>query len=121
MLTLGLPYEIIVIDDCSADDTAAEVARLLGMSMLAGVGLTVCGALYPAWRAAHATATAPWPYPFAFTTAMSGRSAIRISSLTLLRMASRSTSTQVGAAAGLISTPLAGCPAGKEYTLSLPA
>jgi predicted lysophospholipase L1 biosynthesis ABC-type transport system permease subunit len=31
----------------------AEVFRFLGMSMLAGVGLTVCGALYPAWRAAH--------------------------------------------------------------------
>jgi putative ABC transport system permease protein len=31
----------------------AHVMRLLGMSMLAGVGLTVCGALYPAWRAAH--------------------------------------------------------------------
>lgn len=30
-----------------------EVLRLLGMSLLAGVGLTVCGALYPAWRAAH--------------------------------------------------------------------
>jgi len=31
----------------------AHVMRLLAMSMLAGVGLTVCGALYPAWRAAH--------------------------------------------------------------------
>jgi predicted lysophospholipase L1 biosynthesis ABC-type transport system permease subunit len=32
---------------------AAQVMHLLGMSMLAGVGLTVSGALYPAWRAAH--------------------------------------------------------------------
>ena len=31
----------------------APVLRLAGMSMLAGVGLTVSGALYPAWRAAH--------------------------------------------------------------------
>jgi putative ABC transport system permease protein len=30
-----------------------ELLRLVGLSMLAGVGLTVCGALYPAWRAAH--------------------------------------------------------------------
>jgi hypothetical protein len=31
----------------------ASVLRLFGMSLLAGVGLTVCGALYPAWKAAH--------------------------------------------------------------------
>jgi predicted lysophospholipase L1 biosynthesis ABC-type transport system permease subunit len=31
----------------------AQVMRQVGLSMLAGVCLTVCGALYPAWRAAH--------------------------------------------------------------------
>jgi putative ABC transport system permease protein len=31
----------------------AAVGKILGMSFLAGVGLTVCGALYPAWMAAR--------------------------------------------------------------------
>jgi predicted lysophospholipase L1 biosynthesis ABC-type transport system permease subunit len=31
----------------------ADVGRIVGMSLLAGVGLTVSGALYPAWKAAH--------------------------------------------------------------------
>jgi cell division protein FtsX len=30
-----------------------HVLKLVGICLLAGVGLTVCGALYPAWRAAH--------------------------------------------------------------------